>query len=323
MNDVKQQILEEIRATVDVFRHRGGYEYSIRCPLCGDSQTDPRDSHCYIKCSYDPNEPIWFKCFKCNQGGRVGPWFLKKLNLKQDVINMLDNGRYSKLTVATESLVKIATGNVVMNSPQTKYIEDRVGKGFTVDDYERFKIIWNTNDIMEYITNARIRNTFPSNDSTISFLSDNQAVVLNRTFFEGEESQWKKITLFNVPSKAFYTIKTPIDLFTLDDVVVNIAEGIFDILSVYKNFNDCENSAFIATLGSDYISAVNYAIAKGLVGHNIELRIYIDNGIKEKQLVHGLKRFKWMFKSIKIFRNIKAKDIGVPIDQIQLTEYKI
>ena len=323
MNDVKQQILEEIRANVDVFRHRGGDEYSIRCPLCGDSQTDPRDSHCYIKCSYDPNEPIWFKCFKCNAGGRVGPWFLKKLNLKQDVINMLDNGRYSKLTVTGESLVKIATGNPIMNSPQVKYIEDRLGPGFTFEDYERFKIIWDTNNVLEYITNDRVRNSFPSNETTVSFLSDNQSVVLNRTFFNGDESQWKKITLFKNSSKAFYTIKTPINLFTLDDVVVNIAEGIFDILSVYKNFNDCDNSAFIATLGSDYISAVNYAVAKGIVGRNVELRIYIDNGINEKQLRYGLKRFKWLFKSIKIFRNIKSKDIGVPVNEIKLTEYRV
>lgn len=178
--------------------------------------------------------------------------------------------------------------------------------------------------MLEYITNPRIRNTFPSNDSTISFLSDNQAVVINRTFLEDQtESQWRKITIVNKDTKAFYTIKTQIDLFSLDKTVVNIAEGIFDILSVYKNFNDCDNSAFIATLGSDYISAVNYAIAKGLIGTNVELRLYIDNGIKEKQLKYTLRRFKWMFNSIKIFHNIKSKDVGVPIDQIKLSWYKI
>ena len=323
MNDTKQQILEEIRANVDVFKSRGNNEYSIRCPLCGDSQSDPRDSHCYIKCSYDPTEPMVFKCFKCNKGGRVGPWFLAKLNLKPDVIAMLSNDRYFKLSSAKESLIDIATGNPIMDSPQVKYIEDRLGMGFEYEDYEKFKIIWNTDSIIEHISNSRIRNSFPSNNSTISFLSDNQCLVLNRTFIEDGSSQWKKIPIVNSDGKAFYTIKTQINLFTSDPTVVNIAEGIFDILSVYKNFNDCEYSAFIATLGSDYISAVNYAIAKGLVGSNVELRLYIDNGIKEKQLRYGLKRFKWMFKSIRVFRNVKSKDVGVPIEQIQLTSYQI
>lgn len=323
VNDVKQQILEEIRNSVEIFRHRGGVQYSIRCPICGDSQTDPRDSHCYIKCSYDPTEPIVYKCFKCNSGGRVGPWFLKKLNIKPDVIAMLDNGRYSKLTSTKQSLLDITSGTPDMNSNQVKYIEDRLGKGFTYEDYEKFKIVWDDKPILDYITNPRLKNSFPPIDTTITFWSDNRCVLLNRTFFEGEESQWRKITLVNESSKAFYTIKTQINLLTMDRTVVNIAEGVFDILSAYKNFNDCENSAFIATLGSDYISAVNYAIAKGLVGTNVELRLYIDDNIKESQLKYGLKRFKWMFNSIHIFKNVKYKDIGIPIDQIQLSEYII
>ena len=322
--DIKHQILEEIRNNVDVFTKRNGPNWSIRCPICGDSQTDLRDSHCYIKCSDDPNEPLYFNCFKCNAGGRITGWFLKKLNIKPEVIAMLDTGRYTKLISSNQSLLNIATDKPIMNSPQVKYIESRLGPGLEYEDYQKFKIIWDTKDVLEYITNPRVRNTFPSNDSTISFLSDNQAVVINRTFLGDQtESQWRKITIVNKDTKAFYTIKTQIDLFSLDKTVVNIAEGIFDILSVYKNFNDCDNSAFIATLGSDYISAVNYAIAKGLIGTNVELRLYIDNGIKEKQLKYTLRRFKWMFNSIKIFHNIKSKDVGVPIDQIKLSWYKI
>ncbi len=323
MNDNKQRILEEIRSSVDVFRSRGGTEYSIRCPLCGDSQTDPRDSHCYIKCSYDPTEPMVYKCFKCNAGGVVNEWFLRKLNMKPDTIALLNNSRYSKLTHLKQSLVDLACGNVDLNSPQVKYIERRLGKGFSLEDYEKFKIVWDDAPVKEYITNKHVLSAFPSIESTISFISDNQCLLLNRTFFEDEDRQWKKITLMRSDNKAFYTIKTQINLLTLEPTVVNIAEGVFDILSVYKNFNDCENSAFIATLGSDYISAVNYAIAKGLMGSNTELRLYIDNGIGEKQLKYGLKRFKWIFKSIRVYRNVKSKDVGVPIDQIQLTEYRI
>ena len=62
-----------------------------------------------------------------------------------------------------------------------------------------------TKDVLEYITNPRVRNTFPSNDSTISFLSDNHAIVINRTFLEDQtESQWRKITIANKDTKAFF-----------------------------------------------------------------------------------------------------------------------
>ena len=80
---------------------------------------------------------------------------------------------------------------------------------------------------------------------------------------------------------------------------------------------------YIATLGSDYMSAVDYAITKGFVGSNIDLRIYIDQGIDEKLLKKQLRQHKWLFGEIRIFLNRASKDIGVPIDQIQLIETRI
>ena len=60
--------------------------YRIRCPICGDSQKDFKDSHCYIKCSDDPNEPLLYKCFLCNAKGMVNEDFLKMLQIKGDDI---------------------------------------------------------------------------------------------------------------------------------------------------------------------------------------------------------------------------------------------
>ena len=124
-------------------------------------------------------------------------------------------------------------------------------------------------------------------------------------------------------SKSFYVIKAVIDLFTKDEIVINIAEGIIDVLSIYKNFNDGPNSVFIASLGSDYIGALEYAIGKGFIGDNVTVKIYIDQDQNEKELIRALKKYKWIFNNIFIYRNILEKDVGVRIDRIKLEERKV
>ncbi len=323
MNDVKQQVLDEIRSKVDVFKKSSAYEYRIRCPICGDSQSNPRDAHCYIKCSYDPNEPLLYNCFKCNSGGRVNRWFLEKLHVREDVISLVDKQKFNRLPSIKTTNVEMLTGSPIMNSPQVRYLESRLGRGFTFDDYDRFKIVWDMKAVLPFISSERVKNTLPSNLSSISFVSDNKSMILCRTFIQDDpESQWRKIKLFPSQGKSFYTIKTTLDLFTQEPVIINIAEGIVDIISVYKNWG-AENSVYIAALGSDYVSVVDYAIAKGIVGQNVTVRVYIDNGIDERSLRYALKKYKWIFGGIYIYRNIKSKDVGVSIDEIQLVERRV
>ena len=323
MNDVKYRILDAIKEVAPIFRRVPPEEYRIRCPLCGDSRTNPNDSHCYIKCSDNPTEPLLYYCQKCNKGGRVNAWFLKQLNVDSTVLDLINDQRYNKLTTVKEFNADMILGDVIENSPQTRYITDRLGDGFTKEDYDRFKIVWNWDNIVPFISDNRTLNTLPSNTNSISFLSDDKAMIITRTFETGDDSQWRKINIGRTNQKAFYTIKSQFNLFTSDEVTVSIAEGIFDILSAYRNFKDSDNSVFIATLGSDYISAVDYIIAKGVIGSNVVLRIYIDNGIDEKNLIRGLKSYKWIFKSIKIYKNIKSKDIGVRDEYIKLVERRV
>ena len=319
----KVEILEEIKNHSEVFKKASQIEYRIRCPICGDSRSNPRDSHCYIKCSYDPTEPLLYHCFKCNSSGRVNKWFLEKIGLNKNTLSMIDDQKYNRIQTIKSANIDILTGSPDMNSVQVKYIENRLDCKFSYDDYDRFKIIWNMDEIYPFISNQRIRNTIPSNINSISFLSDDKSMLLNRSFLYNDESQWRKIKLIPFDNKSFYTIKSTLNLFTTENIIVNIAEGIFDILSVYKNFNDGDNSVYIAALGSDYISALNHMINKGFIGNNIIIKIYIDNGINEKQLIFTLKQYKWLFKSIYIYKNIANKDVGVPISKINLSETRI
>lgn len=318
---LKMRIMNEIEKNVDIFRKESNSEFRIRCPICGDSKKNPSDSHCYLKCSMSPNEPILYNCFLCNSGGKVDSKFLNLLHIKNELSNELDNQRYNKIVSLKNIDIEIMTGSPILGSKQTTYIEHRLGSGFNVDDYDRFKIVWNMNSIYDCISDIRVRNTLPNINDSICFLSDDKSMLLIRSFINN--GGWKKVKLFPSENRAFYTIKSTFNLFTEDDIVVNIAEGIFDILSVYKNFNDGENSSYIAVLGSGYVNGVDYAISKGIFGFNVVLKIYMDNDISETKLQYQLKKYKWIFKKIYIYKNIKSKDVGVEMKNIKLIEFVV
>lgn len=320
----KQEILKEIEKHSEVFKQVSRFQYRIRCPICKDSIKDLTDSHCYIKCTDNPDELLLYNCFLCNRGGVVGKKFLEALGIDLNTATRLISfDRYNKIGNIKNMDIDVVTGKPLLKSPQVRYIEKRLGEGFTYDDYDRFKIIWDWDNIYRSITNKRILNSLPNDRLSLSFLSDDKCSILTRAY-DDSYGRWSKKSIFQSDNRAIYTIKSTIDLFTKDIIEVNIAEGIFDVLSIYKNFTHSENSVYIAVLGSDYISGIMFAIMKGLIGNNIIIRIYLDAEIDDKPLKKQLnKYYKWLFKDIFIYKNIKSKDVGVKLDQIELLEKKL
>lgn len=322
-NNVKMRMMTEIENKSNMFKKLSNVQYRIRCPFCGDSSKRPTDAHCYIKCDLsNPDEEIKYNCFLCNKGGSNVYKLLKALDADSDILDLVSYSLNNRIGSIKTSNINVMTSNPIMDSPQVRFINERLGYGLTYDDFARFRIIWDMNEIVKYITDVRKLNTLPNNTNRINFLSDNKSMIMSRSFIEdAKESQWRKINLFQ-NSKSFYVIQSTLDIFTADVIVINIAEGILDILSAYKNFNDGPNSVFISSLGSNYISALNYMMMKGFVGKNINVNIYIDHGINEKLLISEIKRFKWIFGKIRILKNVRYKDIGVTPDKIKLVEVK-
>ena len=319
MNDIKQQVLQEIEKAVPIFIRSSPIQYRIRCPICGDSQKNRRDTHCYIKCSMDPTEPLLYYCFKCNAYGRVNRMFLEKLGIDGDILGALDKRHYNRIQTIQTVNDEMILGTPSLESKQVKYMQKRLGVNFTEEELAHMRLVKDIWYMRAFIGSTGARNALPGNDHAIAFITEDRAVMAIRSFLD-EEGQWRKMKLFPSEMKSFYTIAGTINPF--EECIVNIAEGIFDIISVYKNFPS-ENAAYIATLGSDYISAVDYAVMKGLVGNEIHLRIYVDTDVNEKELVTMLKTYRWMFGSITTLRNVKSKDVGVPIDEIELVERTI
>ena len=318
-NNIKQSILNEIQNKCEVF-HKVSYDqYRIRCPLCGDSQKNLSTAHLYLKCSLDPTEPILYNCFKCNSKGRLDKRLLDKLNISIDGVSDIDNQIYNKISVKKMN-IDILTGTPNPASEQVNYITNRLGKGLSLEDYDKFKIVWNIESLNPHITDVRVKNTLPSNRDSISFLSEDKSALLTRLFVD-EYPRWRKRKIFPSSDKSLYTIKAQLDLFSEDPIIINIAEGIIDIISIYKNFNTGPNSIYIATLGSDYEDGIVFAIKNGFIGSNIIVKIYIDNDIDEKILKYRLRKYKWLTDRIYIYKNIKFEDFGTTPENIKLMEY--
>lgn len=318
--EMKSRLLREIEEKSPVFRRSSGYQYSIRCPFCGDSQKDLRATHMYLKCTPDPTEPILYKCFKCDASGRVNDRFLGLLGIDPSKYPTM-NRCYNRLPTVDRSRGEMITGTPDLTSPQVIYIEERLGPGFSLGDYSKFKIVWDMNRIRPYVSDRWIRDSLPDNETSVSFVSDNRSSILTRVFDPNSDVRWRKTKLFPDEARSFYTISADLSMF--EPAVINIAEGIFDILSIYRNFPSGENSMYTACLGKDYISALDYAIAMGLVGGNVSVRIYADSDVNRKYLANRLKKYRWIFDSIVIRWNVRDKDFGITPDRILVGELKV
>lgn len=322
-NEVKQQVMREIEKHSPVFLKVSPVQYRIRCPICGDSQKNLNDSHCYIKCSFDPGEPILYNCFKCNTGGVVNKSFLEKLHVNPDVIGKVVNQRYNRISSFKKADINIITGTPDLESKQVKYIEWRLGHKFTYEELDRFKIVWDMSTIFPYISNQRVKNSMPSNLDSVSFLSDDRSTLLTR-FFDDTVDRWRKVKLFPTDGRSMYTIKAAYDLFKVDGPSdVFIAEGIMDVISIFKNIPASENSAYIAVLGSDYNSGIDYAIAKGIFGSTVHLHVYIDQNIDTNLTIKKLRKYKWLYGSIEVVRNLAYNDMGTTVDKQRLLHKRV
>lgn len=325
-NDIiklKFDIMDAIQKEYPSCRKVGMNQYRMRCPICGDSQSNPKEAHMYLKCDFDSEEPILYNCFKgnCQAKGKIDAKFLKQIGVKVKGIDKLSSQVYNKISNYKNLEFDVVCGEPIKDSYQMKYIEWRLGKGFNIDDYNKFKIIWDYNKFYECISNKKIN--IPPNDKNISFLSSDKSMVLSRSFNDNGMYSWLKTHIFNSSNVNEYSISTELDIFTKDQIYINISEGIFDILSVYKNFNTGDNSAYVAVLGSRYESGIQNIINKGLFGKNVNVNIYADTDINLSALKYSLLKYKWLFNKISIYTNILYKDVGVTIDKIKLKEMVI
>ena len=170
----------------------------------------------------------------------------------------------------------------------------------------------------------------------IGFLSFGGAYILFRDVTNKQQYKWIKypVTKESSGCKLFYSIENSIDIFTKENININLSEGVLDILSAYKNLNyNTNNDLNIAVCGKQYLSVLNTLNNIGFIGSNMNLNIFSDNDeifnnknnnpTNIEYFKKLLNKNKYLYNNTNIYYNLVDKDIGVIKDKIKLKKYKI
>ena len=197
-----------------------------------------------------------------------------------------------------------------------------------MDDCKRLKIVLNLLDLFKvnHLQATRHENIMYQLDHNfMGFLSFDNAFVnlrnlnLSKDIYEGINRRYINYNLFNKydNSQRFYTIPTQIDLYK--PVTIHIAEGSFDILSVYLNLPQYNsgNDIYTSIGGNAYKGIIRFFITQ-LKLPNVIIHIYPDNDIERYKMIDVANYIAPLNIPLYIHRNKRKgkKDFGVSLNEI-------
>lgn len=317
------------------------FEIRTRCPFCGDSQKNLMTGHFYLRINPNDNYPILYNCFKCPAQG-----VLKYNDL--ELLGIVGDSFKSGITTLNKTSDKVSSQESFISDIRfeyelpTKYsyrkidyIENRLGLHFTDEQLQKMKVITSLKDflILNQIPTITCKPNMANylEANYIGFLSYNNSHILFRDTTESSDIRWYKypITIASVGQRIFYTMESSVDLYTPDDITINLAEGVLDIVSICHNlgYDNKDNVLNIAVCGKYYNSILKYLYGMGFVGSNITVNIFADNDhTKDTSVEHYqeiLKDYSYFVNKINLFYNLKKKDCGVKKEDIMLQKYTI
>lgn len=325
----------------------GGTFINCRCFNCPDSM-DPRSKHFYIAIPQAEDEPSWYYCHKCHCTGLVTHKTLIEWGIYDEAVatslvfhnkncsTKVKNNKYYNRTVYHIS--NNITTDSINSQIKLKYINDRLGYNFSYEELRRLKIVLNLNDL---ITENRINKLTRDpnivsqlNENFIGFISIDNAFLNMRKLcgdglvYSSIDKRYINYKIFDKfdTSERFYTIPTEIDLSIPERLKIHIAEGPFDILSIYKNLRHEERGIYTSVAGSNYPGLALYFLQMFKLPY-VEFHFYPDNDKYGSNDV--MRRVADILKPIQapiyIHRNLykNEKDFGVSPSNINESVYKI
>lgn len=327
----------------------GGKFILAKCVFCNDGKNiDSR--HMYI--SVDENEDLpWCYCHICHGTAKLNSDILRTHFGVYDTALLTTNAKYfTKVYNSTRYKSKMLSLNKsyqlkITNSTRDglaekklAYINKRLGSNLSFNDLSNFRIILNISDLLmdnnitEYTRAPGILKELDI--SFIGFLSTDNAFLnmrnLNQKKYAGNKYLDKRYINYNIfdkddNTKRFYTVPTQLSAY--EKATIHIAEGAFDIISIYLNiYNGMpdRNSAFIGVNGSGFMNVVKHLI-NGMGLCYLELHIYKDNDMKPHILNHICNCLTPYGIEIYLHENLYEgeKDFGVPKERIQMKTTKL
>lgn len=317
----------------------GKSEINCRCMYCSDSK-NMNKGHFYISIPKADNELSFFTCKKCQASGLVTNTKLIEWGLFDAQVGMDLNKHNQKIfklpsnkKLKSEFVHNVRYNNIhddKLTRFKLKYINERLGLNLNYHDCMREKIILNINDIFtqnkitQYTRHESIINCLDT--SFVGFLSYDNSFINMRNLEINQlpssiDKRYINYNLFNKMdnTQRFYIIPTDIRLLDPTPIQIHIAEGPFDILSIYHNMNKTLNQTIYSGVGgSGYKGLIRFLI-NNLKIINPIIHIYPDKDIKQYKM-DDIANLLYPFKTpLYIHRNIYPgeKDFGVPINRIQ------
>ena len=271
----------------------GGSEVQCRCLYHND-----HSQHMYLNIP-ENGSAAFFYCHNCGVRGLVTPSKLSEWNIYDDLIAslLLENAKEVKVTDKyTNKTSYILTNHIINDDDCSRvklaYINKRLGTQLTFDDCTQLKICLNLKDLLyaNRITNlTRAENIVNELDQYfVGFISaDNAFVNLRRIIKEGVvyksiDKRYVNYNIFNKYDTAerYYTVPTMVNAVSPSRIKLHIAEGPFDILSIYLNVRQREPGIYTSMAGNNYFGMIKHFILS-LKLFNIEIHIYPDKPTKK------------------------------------------
>ena len=315
----------------------GGKELVCRCRYCPDSD-DPKHAHMYIHIPQDSQDISFYHCKKCGAKGYVTYHTLTEWGVWNDQIasmlislykNMKIKGVNEKHEVYNLHNTFVNTNNV-STIDKLNYINNRLGLDLSIQDCLNNKICLNLWDLLRsnYITkltrDPEVVNQLDQN--FVGFISFDNAFINLRKINDNPVYKQidKRYINYNIFDKfdnteRFYTIPKNIDLSIPRRLCLNIAEGPFDILSVYYNLRNQSDDIYTSIAGNNYMGQIRHFIYSMKIFY-LEIHLYVDNdaaGMTQGKARYIREVCAPMGIPIYIHRNALGKDFGVSKDQIK------
>lgn len=317
----------------------GGSEVVCRCPFCGDSK-DPKHAHLYISVPQSEEDLSQYHCKKCPAHGVVDVNLLRKIGC-EDTSLLVEVSKHNSEVFKLPKYKSIKQIDVYplnvnyirqdpLNEAKLQYINGRIGSSFSISDLPSLKIFLNLYDIINANRLELTRHQMACNDLDkwfMGFISyDNSFARLrkltNKELYKSINKRYINYTLVNKTNDAknFYVIPTMIDVLNSSPVKIHLAEGQFDILSIFYNLNNCNRnqSIYIACGGKSYAQALEFILLEtGII--NYEVHYYPDKDVTDEYFFKDVQRkVQLLPANINIHRNMYPgeKDYGVPMNRI-------
>ena len=346
--EIKEQIINQLKTLPICKPSSNMRNWVVRCPYCGDSMKS-NHGHFSILIDLQSDAPMLYRCFRCNESGILIPQVLEDLNLGYDQslnqnLNLLNklssNSSYFKDKI--KNFIVPVPANTPRNQMKLQYINNRLGTNISLEDCADYKIVLtfseflavnhipiDTPDDMGGVLKSSTVRTL--DQRYLGFVSANNNKITFRDISpdgSGYLGRYYKVTLdiLNRSPNTFYSLMSKFDLLYTEPIDIHIAEGTFDILSVYLNLKhkSSQNSLFFASCGYSFSTILKYLIYTG-VNTDITLHIYSDSDKSDKDHLRLLGKpfYQNWLDNVIIHRNVfgTEKDFGVPKDRINDYSY--